>query len=90
MDGSNIIDKGRTRHDGTFFQSHIICKFGLPITLTTNQGVVFTSRKRVEFASEVGIKLLKSTPYYALENGQIEVANKIIISLTIKKYGPKT
>lgn len=38
-----------------------------------------------EFAFEMGIKLLTSTPYYAQENGQVEAANKTIISL-IKKH----
>lgn len=37
--------------------------------------------KMVEFAAEVGFKLLTSTPYYAQANGQVEVANKIVIDL---------
>lgn len=39
----------------------------------------------VEFASKIGFKLLTSTPYYAHANGQVGVANKIIIGL-IKKH----
>ena len=42
-----------------------------------------------EFASEVGIKLLSSTPYYAQANGQVEAANKIIIGLIRKHVGQK-
>ena len=42
-----------------------------------------------EFAYEVGIKLLTSTPYYAQANGQSEVANKAIIGLTKKHVGKK-
>ncbi|XP_058741292.1 uncharacterized protein LOC131613661 [Vicia villosa] len=42
-----------------------------------------------EFAQEVGIKLLTSTPYYAQANGQVEVANKVIISLIKKHVGKK-
>lgn len=39
----------------------------------------------VEFTSEIWIKLLTFTPYYAQENGQVEDENKVIISL-IKKH----
>ncbi|XP_058726449.1 uncharacterized protein LOC131597799 [Vicia villosa] len=42
-----------------------------------------------EFAQEVGIKLLTSTPYYAQANGQVEAANKVIISLIKKHVGKK-
>ncbi|XP_058733336.1 uncharacterized protein LOC131604940 [Vicia villosa] len=75
-----------------FIQDHIICRFGIPETITTDQGTVFTGKKMQEFAQEVDIKLLTSTPYYAQENGQVEAANKVIINL-IKKYvgkKPKT
>ena len=68
-----------------FIQNHIIYSFGIPETLTTDQGTIFTRLKMVEFASNSGIKLLTSTPYYAQANSKVEAANKIIIGL-IKKY----
>ena len=73
-----------------FILSNIVYRYGIPETLTTDQGSVFTGRKMQEFASGVGIKLLTSTPYYAqangqVENGQVEATNKIIIGL-IKKH----
>lgn len=34
------------------FQSHIISIFKIPKTITTNQGLVFTGGKVVEFASK--------------------------------------
>lgn len=37
----------------------------------------------------MGIKLLTSTPYYAQANGQVEVANKIVIGLIKKHVGKK-
>lgn len=43
-----------------------------------------------KFASEVGIKLLTSTPYYDQANSQTEAANKIIIILIKKHVGQKT
>lgn len=44
-----------------FIQSHITYKFGILKTLTTNQGIVFTVQKMVEFVSDSRIKLLTST-----------------------------
>ncbi|XP_058725923.1 uncharacterized protein LOC131597233 [Vicia villosa] len=72
-----------------FLQNRIICRFGLPETITTDQGTVFTGQKIREFAQEVGIKLLTSTSYYAQANGQVEAANKVIISLIKKHVGRK-
>jgi hypothetical protein len=69
----------------SFIQNHIIYRFGIPETITTDQGSVFTGRKMQEFAQEIGFRLLTSTPYYAQANGQVEAANKIIINL-IKKH----
>ena len=71
-----------------FIQRHIIYRFGIPKTITTDQGSVFTGRKVQEFAKEIGFKLLTSTPYYAQENGQVKVANKVVIGL-IKKHVSK-
>lgn len=70
-----------------FIQKHIIYRFAIPETITTDQGSIFIGRKMQEFPSEVGIKLLTSTPYYAQENGQVEATNKIIIGLIKKHVG---
>ncbi|XP_028213905.1 protein NYNRIN-like [Glycine soja] len=69
----------------SFIQNHIIYRYGIPETITTDQGSVFTGRKMQEFAKETGFRLLTSTPYYAQANGQVEAANKIVINL-IKKH----
>ena len=45
-----------------FIQKYIIYRFGIPETITTDQGYVFSGRKMQEFASEVGIELLTTTP----------------------------
>ncbi|XP_058746033.1 uncharacterized protein LOC131618895 [Vicia villosa] len=72
-----------------FIQKHILYRFGLPESITTDQGSVFTGRKMQEFAKEMGFKLLTSTPYYAQENRQVEAANKVIIGLMKKHVGKK-
>ncbi|XP_050893371.1 uncharacterized protein LOC127099893 [Lathyrus oleraceus] len=42
-----------------------------------------------EFAKEMGFKLLTSTRYYAQTNGQVEAANKVVISLIKKQVGKR-
>jgi IS30 family transposase len=68
-----------------FVKEHIIYRFGIPQTITTDQGTQFTSSEFREFAESMGIKLLNSSPYYAQANGQAEVSNKIMIKLIQKK-----
>nr|KYP55434.1 Transposon Ty3-G Gag-Pol polyprotein [Cajanus cajan] len=68
-----------------FVEDHIITRFGIPQTITTDQGTVFTGRKFAQYAESRGIKLIATTPYYAQANGQVEAANKVVIGL-IKKH----
>nr|KYP35159.1 Pro-Pol polyprotein [Cajanus cajan] len=68
-----------------FVEDHIITRFGIHQTITTDQGTVSTGRKIAQYAQSRGIKLMTSTPYYAQANGQVEAANKILINL-IKKH----
>jgi hypothetical protein len=52
-----------------FITGHIIHRFGIPQTLTTDQGTSFISKEVREFVDSYGIKLLNSSPYYAQANG---------------------
>jgi transposase InsO family protein len=74
----------------SFIQKHIIYRFGIPETITKDQGSVFTGRKMVKFAENIGFKLLTSAPYYAQANGQVEAANKNIISIVKRKAKGKS
>jgi transposase InsO family protein len=67
-----------------FITEHIIHRFGIHQTLTTDQGISFVSKEAREFAELYKIKLLNSSPYYAQAYGQAESSNKILIKL-IKK-----
>jgi len=58
-----------------------IYQFGIPQTITTDQGTMFTSGEFDEFPIGMGIKVLNSYPYYAQANGQAEASNKGIIKL---------
>jgi hypothetical protein len=68
-----------------FVKNHIIYRFGIPQTITTDQGTQFTSLEFRDFAESMGIKLLNSSPYYAQANGQAEASNKIMIKIIQKK-----
>jgi hypothetical protein len=72
-----------------FVKEHIIYRFGIPQTITTNQGTQFTSSKFRDFAESMGIKLLNSSPYYAQANGQADASNKIMIKIIQKKIDQK-
>ena len=69
-----------------FITEHIIHRFGIPQTLTKDQGSSFISKDVRDFAKSYKIKILNSSPYYAQANGQAECSNKILIKL-IKKKG---
>jgi hypothetical protein len=68
-----------------FITEHIIHRFGIPQTLTMDQGTSFTSGQVGEFADSYKIKLLNSSPYYAQANGRAESSNKTLIKLIKKK-----
>lgn len=72
-----------------FIQKHIIYRFGILEAIIIDQGSIFTDRKMQEFAKKMSFKLLTSTPYYARANGQVEAANKVVISLIKKHVGKR-
>ena len=51
-----------------FVKEHIVYRFGIPQTITTDQGTMFTSKEFRDFAASMLIKLLNSSPYYAQAN----------------------
>jgi hypothetical protein len=68
-----------------FITEHIIHRFGILQTLTTDQGTSFTLSQVCEFVDSYKIKSLNSSPYYAQTNGQTESSNKTLIKLIKKK-----
>jgi len=68
-----------------FVKEHIVYRFGIPQTITTDQGTMFTSGEFDEFAIGMGIKVLNSSPYYAQANEQAKASNKGIIKLIKRK-----
>jgi hypothetical protein len=69
----------------SFMQEHIIYRFGVPQTLTTDQGPSFMSHQFREFTESMKIKLMNSSPYYAQANGEAEASNKVLIKIIKKR-----
>jgi len=68
-----------------FVKEHIIHRFGIPQTITTDGGSVFISAELRKFADDMGFKLIRSSPYYAQANGQAEASNQSLIKLIKRK-----
>jgi transposase InsO family protein len=52
-----------------FVKEHVIHRFGIPQTITTDGGSVFISEEFRKVAADVGIKLIRLSPCYAQANG---------------------
>jgi transposase InsO family protein len=59
-----------------FITEHIIHRFGISQTLTTDQGTSFLSSQVREFIESYKTRLLNSSTYYAQANGQAESSNR--------------
>ena len=67
-----------------FIKESIIHRFGIPQSITTDQGTMFTGDEMTYFAKDYGIQLIRSTPFYAQANGQAEASNKVLITILEK------
>jgi hypothetical protein len=68
-----------------FIKEHVIHRFEIPQTITTDRGSVFISEEFRKFVADVGIKLIRSSSYYAQANGQAEASNQSLIKLIKRK-----
>ena len=67
-----------------FIKEWIIHRFGIPQSITTDQGTMFTGDEMTYFAKDYAIQLIKSTPFYAQANRQAEASNKVLINILEK------
>ncbi|XP_060969882.1 uncharacterized protein LOC133037084 [Cannabis sativa] len=74
----------RDREVKNFIWKNIICRFGIPKEIVTDNGSQFISQDFQSFCAEWGIQLSFSTPRYPQANGQAESTNKTIVN-TLKK-----
>lgn len=55
----------------TLFQNYI-CRFGVPINVTSDQGVQFESKLFNEFSKFLGFHRIRTTSYHPQSNGMVE------------------
>ncbi|RDX71284.1 Tf2-8, partial [Mucuna pruriens] len=70
------ISSERIKH---FFWKKIICRFDIPAEIVSDNGTQFASRMTAEFCKRLRIKQLFTSVEHPQSNGQVEVANKVIL-----------
>ena len=63
------LKKAKRKDEIQFIKEHIIHRFGIPQSITTNQGIMFTGNEMTYFAKDYDIQLITSAPFYAQANG---------------------
>ena len=64
-----------------FFWKNIVCKFGVPRVLVSNNGRQFDNTPFRDFCEQFGIKNHYSSPSHPQANGQAEVANRSLLKI---------
>ncbi|RDX74603.1 hypothetical protein CR513_45640, partial [Mucuna pruriens] len=62
-----------------FLWKKIICRFGLPAIIVSDNGTQFASKTTVEFCQGLGIKQIFTSVEHPQTNGQVKAANKVIL-----------
>jgi len=63
-----------------FVWKDIICRFGIPHTIITDNGRQFTDRKLAEFYESLGVRHKTSSVEHPQTHGQAESASKVILN----------
>ena len=67
--------------DPEFCLENIICRFGIPLTIISDNGRQFDSQSFKDFCSGLGIKNQYSSPGHLQANGQTEVTNRTLLRI---------
>ncbi|XP_021827276.1 uncharacterized protein LOC110767920 [Prunus avium] len=67
-----------------FIREHIVCRFGIPYKIVTDNGTPFVNKQVNSTLTGYGIKHRRSTPYYPQGNGQAEATNKTLLRILSK------
>uniref|UniRef100_A0A2N9H763 Integrase catalytic domain-containing protein n=1 Tax=Fagus sylvatica TaxID=28930 RepID=A0A2N9H763_FAGSY len=67
-----------------FIREHIICRFGIPHKIVTDNGIPFISKDVQAMTKHYRVKHLKSSPYYPQGNGQAEATNRMLLRILSK------
>ena len=64
-----------------FIWKNIVCKFGVPRVLVSDNGRQFDNTPFREFCEQLGIKNHYSSPSHSWANGQAKVANRSLLKI---------
>ena len=78
---TSIKDRDVTR----FIWKNIVCWFGIPRSIVSDNGLQFDNRVYRDFFQELKIRNLYSTPRYPQSNGQAEASNKTLLTALKKR-----
>ena len=67
-----------------FFGEHIICRFGIPHKIVTDNGTLFVNKNVQKLLDHRHIKHHRSTPYYPQGNGQAKATNQVLLRILSK------
>ncbi|XP_016177970.1 uncharacterized protein LOC107620303 [Arachis ipaensis] len=67
-----------------FIKENIICRFGLPSVLVSDNGTHFVNQRVWGVLEQYQIKHHKSSPYYPQGNGQAEATDKSLLKILTK------
>ena len=74
-----------TKQMKKFVHGHIICRFGVPQTLVSDNGCQFNNDDFKSWCTEMGIKNHFATVAHPQSNGQVEVTNRTLLQALKKK-----
>ena len=63
----------------TFYWKRLICWFGVPMAIISDNGQQFVSKYTREFCLAQGIQMRYASVEYPQSNGQVEYANKVLL-----------
>ncbi|KAF7839558.1 reverse transcriptase [Senna tora] len=75
------LKKANVESVATFIKENIICRFGLPKRILSDNGTPFINKVVSDLLAQFNIMHDKSSPYYPKGNGQAEATNKSLLRI---------
>ena len=72
-----------------FIFHHIVCKFGCPLEIVTNQGSHFINGVATNLFNRLSVKHRRTTSYYPQANGLVKKTNGILCNIIAKMVQDK-
>jgi len=71
----------------TFVWKNIICRFGFPYTIITDNGRQLTDKNLMKFYADLGVKSVTTSIEHPQTNGQAESTNIVILGQLKRRLG---